>query len=119
MTRTRRLGSVFLDHTFMACICVPILWLGQENNFLPFAWVMAILIYTNKDFLNGRSLVKKMLGFRIINSKTGLPANFIQCFIRNLTFIVWPVEVAMLLINPTKRIGDYIAQTQCDTTKIE
>ncbi|MBT9395266.1 hypothetical protein KLP40_19010 [Hymenobacter sp. NST-14] len=43
---------------------------------------------------------------------SGAPASEWQAFLRNITLLVWPVEVLTVLISGHKRLGDYIAQTQ-------
>ena len=46
-------------------------------------------------------------------------ASDFQCMIRNITMIAWPLETIMILINPTRRIGDYIAKTEVVKTDIK
>ena len=37
-----------------------------------------------------------------------------KCFIRNLTIPIWPIEIIFVLINPKRRLGDFIAATRID-----
>lgn len=75
--------------------------------FFPF------FIYLNKDFLNGRSPAKRILGYQVLDRKTEEPASELQCFIRNLTIcLIWPIEVIVGLISPERRIGDFLANTK-------
>ncbi len=114
---------MLLDHIYMTALAVPlgvlIFFIGSQlsnylNNgigitlvFLPF------FIYLNKDFFNAKSPAKRTLGYQVINRKTEKPANELRCFIRNLTlFVAWPIEVIVGLINPERRIGDFLANTK-------
>ena len=120
MDRRKRLLSAFVDHFAMAFIGVPIAMLidklaNQELLGLGVLW----LIYANKDFLQGRSIAKRKLGLVVINHRTGLTAGPFRCFIRNATIVLWPIELVMLLINPARRLGDYLAETECQEIENE
>ena len=121
--RIIRVLSMLLDHFMMCLIVVPLMVLifglgtlmkynlnsGIEITlvFIPF------FIYLNKDFFRAKSPSKRILGFQVIDLKTNKPANELQCFLRNLTICVaWPLEVIVGLINPERRIGDFIANTK-------
>ena len=122
-SRIFRVLSMLLDHFIMTLIIVPpmiILTIFGEIGILKirdmtFALVFfaMIFIYLNKDLLNGKSPAKRILGYQVINQKTGKPATELQCFVRNLTIaIAWPLEVIIGFINPERRIGDFIANTK-------
>ena len=66
----------------------------------------------NKDFYRGKSLAKRVLGFQVVAVRTGQPASEVQCFLRNLTFFIWPIEVFISLISPKRRMGDILAHTK-------
>jgi uncharacterized RDD family membrane protein YckC len=83
---------------------VRILKMIIESNFL-----LAITI--NKDFFGGQSPVHRMLGYQVLNEKTNLAASKVQCVIRNLTLIVFPIELVILLISSRRRLGDFLAGT--------
>jgi uncharacterized RDD family membrane protein YckC len=121
--RINRILSMFLDHCIMCLLIVPLGFLifglgalmkDNLNNeigivliFIPF------FIYLNKDFFNAKSPAKRILGFQIIDRKTNKSANELQCFVRNLTICVaWPLEVIVGLINPERRIGDFLTNTK-------
>tara|TARA_R110002051_G_C8699977_1_gene494252 strand:- start:989 stop:1567 length:579 start_codon:yes stop_codon:yes gene_type:complete len=128
--RIHRIFSMFLDHCIMCFIIIPL-------GFLIFGFAMLLenylnkeiaivlifipfFVYINKDFLNGKSPAKRILGFQVIDLKTNNPANELQCFIRNLTiFFAWPLEVIIGLINPKRRIGDFLANTKVITAEKE
>ena len=118
-----RLGSMLLDHVFICMIIViPLVGSGRpqarEGSPLGFSFQFILLlmglmvIYFLKDSFNGRSLAKRMLGLQVVNNRTGRPANALQCFIRNIFIIIWPVEVIFTLFQPGRRLGDWVAGTR-------
>jgi uncharacterized RDD family membrane protein YckC len=76
---------------------------------IPMPLVMTIIL--NKDFFNGQSVVHRKLGYKVLDSGTNETASKVQCFVRNLTAVIWPVEVVFVLISPKRRLGDILAQT--------
>lgn len=113
MTR-RRLLFAFLDHCIVCLIGVPLWWL--IDKLVPTEWLgitVVGLIYLNKDCLQGRSPAKRILGFEVVEYPAGLPVSPSRCALRNITILLWPIEIIMLLINPNRRIGDYLAGTEC------
>ena len=114
MARRKRLLSAFLDHCIVSLVGVPIAMLIDELTSI--AWLgiaVAGFIYLNKDCLKGRSLAKRILGLAVVDHPAGITASPIRCMLRNLTIVLWPVEVVLLLRNPTRRLGDYFAKTEC------
>lgn len=135
----RRLISVSIDFMLILSMFFPIFILIMPLEFLlykhnndpitsnsiidivstiPFSVLTFVLI--NKDFFNARSVAKRIQGYQIVDSKSNLQANEIQCMIRNITIIIWPVEIFILLISPNRRLGDIIASTKLiDTDKTD
>lgn len=113
VTRKTRLLSMIGDHFTMCMVCVPI-----AIFFYPVAakgaFYLMLAPYLNKDFLRGRSPIKCLLGLQLQNS-AGAPANELSAFLRNVTAMVWPVEVLLIALGSQKRLGDYIAGTQVAT----
>src|SRR6185437_6853965 len=58
------------------------------------------------------SAAKRVLGFQVVNNRTGLPAGPLRCLVRNLTILLWPIEVVAAMINVNRRIGDHLAGTR-------
>ena len=121
--RINRILSMLLDHFIMTFVIVPpmiILMILESNGILEIRngtfsviFFFMMFIYLNKDFFNAKSPAKRILGYQIINQKTKKPASELQCFVRNLTIAVaWPLEVIVGLINPERRIGDFLANTK-------
>jgi uncharacterized RDD family membrane protein YckC len=126
-----RLGAMALDHIFMTIIMtifmVPEIVVMFSNAFRvshdpidfhfmegPYKYLAfaGICLYFCKDIFNGRSLAKRILKLQVVDQKTGLPANPMQCFIRNLFCIIWPVEAIVALADTSRRIGDRVAGTR-------
>jgi len=125
-----RLAAMLLDHFimcfgigFIAFILFGIGYLiigNPINSGLP-EWLviipilfglMIISIYFNKDAIKGKSPAKRILGLVIVDNKTGEIANPIKSVVRNITLVLWPIEVIFSLFSPERRIGDYIAGTK-------
>jgi uncharacterized RDD family membrane protein YckC len=93
-----------------------------ENPFsLNLFDVFVFSLYFNKDCYLGQSIGKRLLRFRVLDIKTGRPANPLRCLVRNLTLLIWPVEVIMAIVNVERRLGDLIAGTRLasDETGLE
>jgi uncharacterized RDD family membrane protein YckC len=73
---------------------------------------LILIILVNKDYFNGQSVIKRQLGYQIVNAKTLEIASSTRCMLRNFTFIFWPIEVLFAIIYPSRRLGDYIAGTK-------
>lgn len=66
----------------------------------------------NKDFFSGQSVVHRLLGYQIINTKTLKPADRLRCMLRNITAPLWMIEGIVTLFSPNRRLGDIIAGTR-------
>lgn len=120
--RFHRISSMLLDHMIMTLVLVPPLILTtflqfkfeakSINDLTGFLFFLSFFLYLNKDLYRGKSPAKRIMGYQVVNKKTGAVANELQCFVRNLTIcIAWPLEVVIGFINPERRIGDFIANT--------
>jgi uncharacterized RDD family membrane protein YckC len=125
-----RIASMLIDHLVMTIIVIlialPTISEAFEehpyfSNGTPqaqglgsfiFFLLFGLPLYFCKDSFNGRSVAKLILKHQVIDKKTRLAANPIKCFIRNIFIIIWPVEVIMVLINPSSRLGDKVAGTE-------
>ena len=76
------------------------------------AFNLMVLCILNKDYYSGQSVVHRLVGLQIVDNKTLEPANSIKCMLRNVTMPIWPVEGLFVLINPKRRLGDFIAGTK-------
>jgi uncharacterized RDD family membrane protein YckC len=100
---------MFCDHAAMCFLLIPpLIWSGVAQE----SWAFGLLIafYLNKDFLKGRSPAKRLLQLQVVDA-AGQPANELRCFLRNVTALLWPVEVLVLLLGQRTRLGDTLAGT--------
>jgi len=131
-----RIGAMLLDHIVMCFIIVllamPVMSMEFKDAFKdnPFNtknsidWTMLLMVfglslYINKDIIQGKSIAKRALKQEVIDIKSGEVASSIKCLIRNITIVLWPIEVIAVLINPSRRIGDFIAGTKVDYISVE
>jgi hypothetical protein len=128
LDKKNRLVSMLLDHAIMSfalgllvapvmiykMLHLPAVMTSMPQSFFSYnAYeIFAFSLYFNKDIYLGQSIGKKIMKFQILDMQTHLPANPIKCLIRNFTILLWPVEVIAAIVNPERRIGDYIAGTR-------
>lgn len=62
-----------------------------------------------KDVIGGQSIGKKIVHIKVVNADES-KANLLQLIIRNITILIWPIEVIILLLGKRK-IGDVISKT--------
>src|SRR5882757_2816989 len=123
-----RLGSMLLDHVIMTCIILVFfapafifdlfsnnaspLKLYSFNSFSTYVAILGLSLYFCKDIFNGQSVAKRILKLQIVKYSTGEVASPIQCVVRDIFCILWPIEVIITLNNPNRRLGDRIAGTK-------
>ncbi|WP_133272376.1 RDD family protein [Hymenobacter radiodurans] len=126
-----RLGSMLIDHFFMIFICMAFslpLMIKQFSEAFTISHepqkfgdftgplfqlsLLGFALYFCKDCINGRSIAKRILKLQVVNNKTLKVASPLRCFLRDIFIIIWPIEVVVALINPSRRIGDLIAGTK-------
>lgn len=90
------------------------LWLfnhfGNINSYLIIIFSFSF-IGILKDIFNGSSVGKRILKLYIGNTITPIqPVKKYKLILRNLTYIIWPIE-GILLLTIGKRLGDIITKT--------
>ena len=123
----KRVKSLILEmwytlSVFFPYVAIPLFFTMMIDDSLPtsFRWtellaivpftVMVIALY-NKDFFNGQSPVHRKLGYKVVDARSKDTATKLQCMVRNLTGVLWPLEGIFILVNPKRRLGDVIAGT--------
>jgi uncharacterized RDD family membrane protein YckC len=74
--------------------------------------IILISLFLIKDIVNGQSLGKRLLKLQIVNYSTRNVASPIECVLRNLTLLLWPLEALFIIISPSRRLGDKLVGTQ-------
>lgn len=127
---SERLLSIFLDHFFMVIFSMlffipffvdffrQLLEVTHEQKDIVFKTPLILIgltgfsFYFAKDSINGRSIAKRITRLQVVNNATGEVASPLRCVVRNLTAIIWPVEILMTINIPSRRLGDFIAGTR-------
>ena len=126
-----RLGSMLLDHfimTMIMMVCfIPSLitsfttnevhTIGNAPMFemtspVTYLLILGFALYFCKDIFGGRSIAKRILKLQVLDNASNEVASPIQCVIRNFFCIIWPLEIILTLIEPSRRLGDRIAGTK-------
>jgi uncharacterized RDD family membrane protein YckC len=63
-----------------------------------------------RDIIGNKSLGKRILKLKIVDKVNGNEANFIKKLVRNITWLLGPVDIIVYLITK-ERIGDKITGT--------
>ncbi len=75
-------------------------------------WFVLLFIILNKDIASGKSAGKRIFGYKVIDYSSKHEASQIQCMLRNITMVIWPLEALIIAFYPKRRIGDLIANTE-------
>jgi uncharacterized RDD family membrane protein YckC len=111
-----RLRAMLYDHFVLCALYIPLfvgvtaLHVGWGTDDHGWGFGLLLVCYLNKDFVNGRSPAKRLLHLQVLDA-SGRPANELRCFLRNITFFLWPLEVLVLLLRQRRRLGDVLAGT--------
>lgn len=115
-----RILSILIDligFGVTAIILIKIFFLVFSNHFIEikFSIFLALIItfVQTKDIISGKSFGKRVTGLVVKDANTGKDANEIQAFIRNLTLVVFPLELYFIFLAQltSRRLGDVIANT--------
>ena len=125
VTIRKRLGGILIDHIIFGFTAIFLRGFGHWpvlgeleyehtgiNAGINYLILLAVVFYFLKDSIDGRSIGKFFAGIQVIDSRTGQAAGPFQCFLRNLSCLIWPIEAIALLIDPEKRLGDKLARTK-------
>jgi uncharacterized RDD family membrane protein YckC len=74
-----------------------------------------IFIIIIKDIVGGKSIGKRIMKVEVVSTSSS-KLNIGRLMLRNVTFIIWPIE-AIVLLSTRKRIGDIIAKTDVTYSK--
>lgn len=123
-----RLATMFLDHIIMTFVifvfALPIFVVDMMalfndeastpamNSNVIYLTVFGFSLYFNKDIYGGRSIGKRIMKLQVVEANSGKPASELRCFVRNLTIILWPLEIIVSLFSNDRRLGDFIAGTR-------
>lgn len=128
LTRKNRLVSMLSDPAILIVVTMffggPVIFFrgiwavaahraaGPDIFIHPWYAVLVFSLYFNKDLYLGQSPAKRIMRFRVVDVRTGRPAGPLRCLVRNVTLLIWPVEVVAAMVNVERRLGDFIAGTK-------
>ncbi|WP_374047790.1 RDD family protein [Mangrovimonas sp. YM274] len=107
-----RIKAFAIDYLIM-CIIGYLTFKITDNIFLGIMIIYPITM--NKDFLNGKSIGKRLFNIQVQNL-TDQKASEWKCSLRNFLFII-PFDLIFTIFSPTRRIGDRIAGTKIGINK--
>ncbi|MFD2562642.1 RDD family protein [Aquimarina rubra] len=102
-----RVKAFIIDYLIMAIIGFIIFSLTSD---LFISMMIVYPITMNKDFLNGKSIGKRIFGIQVHNL-TDQKADEWKSSLRNFLLII-PIDLIFTFVSPIQRIGDRIANTK-------
>lgn len=102
---TLMLSLVFIPTIRSGRIDLPVIIVKWATIFS-----ITLTLYTLRDLLTGRSIGKRLMKLKIIDIKSGRRANLLQCFLRNITSLIGPVDL-FYYHKKGFRLGDRLAGT--------
>ncbi|MBC7485232.1 MAG: RDD family protein [Cytophagaceae bacterium] len=107
------------------CLYLPLLVLIYPLFFFGFITHYAFIkcnffliaaTYLNKDIAGGRSLAKRFMGYAVVKQSNGKSPSMATCFLRNITFPIYIIELIYSLFSPSQKIIDHYTKTQITQT---
>lgn len=99
---------------FIASSLIFLISVFLTNSILWMSFAMAI-IYSFlfcKDVNDGKSLGKRKVGLCILSEKSESVPSTIRLVLRNIFYILWPIELVLFFCNSGKRLGDLVMRTK-------
>jgi len=96
-----RIKAVAIDYFIMVLIGFLLYVL---TNDLLLSMLITYPMAMNKDFLNGKSIGKRLFGIQVQDLNNNKATEW-NCSLRNFLLII-PIEFLIIFLSPTRRIGD-------------
>lgn len=107
--KIRRILASGVDY-YIIVLCIVILsFIIDHGLFIDYIIVIFCILFKDLMFRN-QSIGKKLFKLRISTTNDDTP-NWVILILRNLTVIIWPIEIILILIY-NRRIMDLILKTQ-------
>lgn len=117
-----RLIGAYMDLAIVSFVSVPLyIFSGESTKDIFFVVMVTIALFGMicKDAL-GISIGKFVFKYEVYSQKTEKRATALQKIVRNITLVVWPVEVIVLLLSKKeRRLGDMLAGTVVQLRRTE
>ena len=121
----KRLIAYFIDYILIGLLMSVILLafvVDYNQDFGAFITkfavfiIAAFIVYGAKDFINGASVGKRIIGLGVKDAQGNVPP-FYKLFLRNIFTMIWPLELIVLLVSKSHRkIGDMMMNTDVYVT---
>jgi uncharacterized RDD family membrane protein YckC len=86
--------------------------LGTSDTISRICLFIFVAVYLNKDIIKGKSLAKRVLGYRVVKENEEQSLSMTESFFRNLTFFIYLAEYLFAVVSPNKKIGDYLTKSK-------
>lgn len=100
--------------SFIASSLFLLISIVLSNSMLWMSFALAI-IYSFlfcKDVNDGKSIGKRKVGLCILSENSESVPSTIRLILRNIFYILWPIELVLFFCNSGKRLGDLVMQTK-------
>lgn len=87
-------------------------WFNNSMLWMSFALALIYSFLFCKDVNGGRSIGKQRTGLCILSEKSNSVPSVIRLILRNMFYILWPIEIILFFCNSGKRLGDLVMQTK-------
>lgn len=100
--------------SFIASSLFLVISVVLANSMLWMSIALALIysILFCKDVNDGMSIGKRKVGLRVLSEKSESVPSTIRLILRNIFYILWPIELVLLFCNSGKRLGDLVMQTK-------
>ena len=105
----KRLSAFFIDYMIICMVIIPPAVLLSIPNSI--VMVVGVSMVWCKDLL-GMSVGKRLLAIEVVCLQSNQRPSLWMRFLRNVSLVLWPIEVLVLIGTKEKRIGDMIANTR-------
>lgn len=114
LMRQKRFIALIIDVTIIVLIgqLLSFIAFGGEYYIKSAIFALVCTFIICKDCVIGQSIGKYLMRIQIIDIHTGNAASNLKTILRNLFIWLWPVEVVFFLIEPDRRLGDYVSKTR-------
>ena len=82
----------------------------QNSKLFYISLFISLTLIYFKDNINAQSIGKRIVGLKVVR-QNGAKPSFLQLFLRNLTFCLWPIE-AILVLMEKPRLGERFTKTK-------
>ena len=110
-----RLVAAYIDNFFVTMLSVPVMYVFYLHRSI-FTFILLASVYMFLLIIKDIPILhigKRVFQYDVFDARTGTIATVKQRILRNLTLLIWPVEVIVLLLSSDgRRISDRLLKTE-------